>query len=276
MNASLQALAVLLPVGYVVCAILHGMAFGGPRAPQVRGLRAWISSATIALHLAYFAVRANALHSFPVSDLWSTVSAIVLVSALLHRFLARSVGQASSGGVVLGIAALLQIAASARADLAPIARAEPLGAFAIVHVVTSVIAAATLLLSGVHGVLYLLLLREMRERRFGALFDHLPDLDQLARLMRGAALAGFLCLAIGVNVGIALAHAEKSPGFAYRDAEVLLSIVLWLHFGAIAFSRHVKGFNARRASIAAAGGLLVLLLSFVLVLFPTTTFHSGL
>ena len=213
-NAALQTLVVLLPVGYVVCAILHGMAFGGPRAPEVRGLRAWISTITIALHLAYFVGRARMLESFPVSDLWSTVSAIVLVTAILHRALARSAGRASSGGVVLGIAALLQIAASARADLAPVARATPLGAFAIVHVVTSVIAAATLLLSGVHGALYLLLLREMRERRFGALFDHLPDLEQLARLTRGAALAGFLCLTVGINVGIALAHAEKSPGFA--------------------------------------------------------------
>ena len=57
---------------------------------------------------------------------------------------------------------------------------------------------------------------------------------------------------------------------------MLLSILLWLHFGVIAFSRYVKGFNARRAALAATGGLIVLLLSLVLVLFPATSFHSGL
>ena len=59
-------------------------------------------------------------------------------------------------------------------------------------------------------------------------------------------------------------------------AEVALSIVLWLHFGAIAFSGFIRGFNARRASLAAAVGLLVVLLSLALVLVPGVTFHGHL
>jgi ABC-type uncharacterized transport system permease subunit len=115
----------------------------------------------------------------------------------------------------------------------------------------------------------------MRERRFGALFAHLPNLDVLARMTRSAALSGFLFLTIGLNVGIAIAHAEASPGFRYGTPEVLLSLVLWVHFGVIAFSRYIRGFSARRASFAAAGGLVALLLSLVLILFPGVSFHSG-
>jgi ABC-type uncharacterized transport system permease subunit len=139
-----------------------------------------------------------------------------------------------------------------------------------------VLAAAALILSGVHGILYLLLYRQMRARRFGLLFAHLPDLDVLARMTRSSALSGFLFLTVGVNVGIAMAHAEKSEGFRYAQPEVLLSIVLWIHFGVIAFSRHIRGFSARRASFAAAGGLVALLLSLMLILFPGISFHSRL
>ena len=140
----------------------------------------------------------------------------------------------------------------------------------------SVVATASLLLSGVHGTLYLVLYRLMKQRKFGALFEHLPDLDLLARMTRGAALVGFLCLTIGMNIGIYLAHSEQRPGFNYRESEVVLSILTWLYFGVIAFSKRIPGFTARRASMAAAVGLSVLLLSTFLLFFPRLAFHSNL
>jgi ABC-type uncharacterized transport system permease subunit len=272
----MQALIVLLPVGYALCAILHGMAFGGPRAPQVGGLRRWSLRATLALHLAYFALRGSALGHFPVSELWSTISAVAFSIALLYAGLVRFMKHPGTGGVVLGLVFVLQSAASSFVAIDPAPRPGGMGVFQVLHVATSAIAAAALVLSGVHGILYLLLFREMRERRFGALFDHLPNLDVLARMTRGAALLGFVGLTIGLNLGIWIAHRDHVHGFAYRDPEVLISLALWIHFGIIAFSGSIKGFSARRASFAAAGGLVALLLSLVLVLFPSISFHHGL
>ena len=117
--------------------------------------------------------------------------------------------------------------------------------------------------------------RRMRERRFGALFQHLPSLDLLARMTRRAALAGFAFSTVGLNLGIALAHAKHVPGFGYSDPTVLLTLVLWIHFGVIAFSEKIRGITARRASFAATAGLVALLVSLFLTLFPTLTFHSS-
>jgi ABC-type uncharacterized transport system permease subunit len=276
MNSALQSLIVLLPVGYVLAAILHGMAFGGPRAPEVSGLRRFTLRATLVLHCAYFALRARALDHFPVSDLWSTVSAIAFSTALLYAVLARYMKQPGTGGIVLGLVFVVQALASSLSSIEPVPHAGGMGVFQVLHVATSVLAAAALVLSGIHGILYLLLFREMRERRFGALFGHLPNLDVLARMTRRAALCGFIGLTIGLNLGIWIAHRDHLPGFAYRDPEVLLSLALWIHFGVIAFSASIKGFGARRASFAAAGGLVALLLSLLLVLFPSLSFHHGL
>jgi len=276
----LQPLAVALPVGYIVAALLHGMAFGGTRAPHVTRERVWVLRLTLAAHMLWFWALAETLQSFPVVDIASTVSAVVLVSALMYGLLARSVKHAGSGGVVLGLAALLQLSASAFVNLHPLPRlaapTAPLGPTQIVHVSLSVVATASLLLSGVHGTLYLVLFRLMKRRNFGPVFEHLPDLDLLARLTRGAALVGFLCLTIGMNLGIYLAHSEQRPGFNYRETEVVLSILTWLYFGVIAFSKRIPGFTARRASMAAAVGLSVLLLSTFLLFFPRLAFHSNL
>lgn len=276
MNAALQFLTVSLPCGYLLSAILHGMAFGGTHAPQVGGVRRWVLRGTLLAHLASCALRAAILGDFPVNDTWSVLSAVAFATAAIYALLALRARHPGTGGVVLGVVFVLQLLASAFGDIVPSPRPSTMAAFRVLHIATSVLAGAALILSGVHGFLYIVLLRVMRKRSFGALFEHLPNLELLARMTRGAALAGFLGLTVGLNVGIALAHAEKMPGFDYRAPEVLLSLALWIHFGVVAFSGSIRGFSARRAAIAATGGLIALLLSLLLVLFPTHVFHSTL
>jgi ABC-type uncharacterized transport system permease subunit len=276
MTSALQVLTVLLPTLYLGCAVLHAMAFGGPRAPRVEGMRRGVTVALILVHAAWFVVYAGERQAFPIDDLASSLSAVVFSTLALQTALARWTKQPGSGGLVLALLFGAQLLASALTDIRALPQPGTPTLIGIVHVTTSVVALAALVLSGVHGLLYLVLLRQMRLRQFGALFAGLPDLDVLARMTRGAALLGFLGLAVGVNVGIGLAHRDHSSGFAYREAEVALSILLWLHFGAIAFSSRIRGFNARRASLAAAVGLLVVLLSLALVLVPGVTFHGHL
>lgn len=276
MNAALQFLTVSLPCGYLLSAILHGMAFGGANAPEVGGIRRWVLRGTLAAHVTSCALRASMLGDFPVNDAWSVISAVAFATAAIYALLALRAGHPGTGGVVLGVVFVLQLLASSFGDMVPAPRPSGMAAFRVLHIATSVLAGAALILSGVHGFLYILLLRVMRERRFGALFEHLPNLELLARMTRGAALAGFIALTIGLNVGIALAHAEKMPSFDYRAPEVLLSLGLWIHFGIVAFSGSIRGFSARRAAIAAAGGLVALLLSLLLILFPSHVFHSTL
>lgn len=276
MSALFQPLSVLLPSLYLLCAILHGMAFRGDRSARVQPLRVWCLRATVLLHALWFGVRAQLVSGFPVIDLASTVSAVVFASAVLYGLLARSVQHAGSGGIILGLMFVAQLLSSALGNMAPTPREQPLGNPQLLHIATMVLALAAVLVSGVHGALYLLLLRSMKRREFGGRLSHLPDLDLLARITRGGALTGFLCITIGMNVGIYLAHREQLPGFGYRRGEVLLTMLLWLHFGAIAFSGHIKGFNARRAALAASIGLAVLLLSSILILFPGVVFHSTL
>ncbi|MFM7283396.1 MAG: cytochrome c biogenesis protein CcsA [Planctomycetia bacterium] len=276
METALQALSVTLPSLYLLCAILHGMAFAGQRGARTTLLRVWSLRATIVLHAAWFLTRASLVNGFPVIDLASTASCVVFASALVYGILARSVQHAGSGGIVLGMMFIAQWMASAFGDMVPGPRPSALGNPQVLHITTMVLALAAVIVSGVHGALYMLLLKSMRKAEFGGRLSHLPDLELLARIMRGGALIGFLCITIGMNVGIYLAHREQLPGFGYRRGEVLLTMLLWVHFGAIAFSRHIKGFNARRASLAAGLGLAVLLLSLLLILFPAVVFHSRL
>jgi len=273
MQVLLQALWVLLPPCWMLCAILHGMAFGGPRAPKIERPRRTLLVGTLALHLTTFLAMGLSKGNFPIHDTWTTISAVAFATALLYGWVARWARHEGSGGIILGGVFLLQLVASAFGTFDP----EPRGAidaFRVAHVSTSVVAAAALILSGIHGILYLVLFRRIRERRFGPLFEHLPDLEQLARMTRRSALAGFVFSTVGLNLGIWMAHRYQVGGFGYTDPHVLMTLALWLHFGVIAFSARIHGFTARRASFAATAGLAALLTSLFLTLFPALTFHS--
>jgi ABC-type uncharacterized transport system permease subunit len=168
---------------------------------------------------------------------------------------------------------LMQLCASALGPLEPRAAGAPADFLSISHATTSVLAGSAVMLSGLHGSLYLLVLRRMRRGSFGPLVEHMPDLRTLALLTRRAALAGFLLLTVGVNLGIAWAHATDVPDFGYTDHWVLAMFVLWIHFGIVAFSRSIRGFSAQRASFAAAIGLAIFLIAGLISLLPLGSFH---
>lgn len=273
MNNLVQVTTVLLPTAYMLAATLYGMAFAGDQEPAFsRSLRRPVLALVLALHATMFLARWAVAGTFPVNDAWLTVSATAFTVGLLFAMVTYRSHVDSVGGIVLGMVGLLQSFASA---LGP-ARAEALKAadsLTVVHVLTVALAAAALVLSGLFGILHLLLLRQMQRRNFGPVYQQLPDLDHLVRLMRRTALWGFLFMAAGLNVGIGMAHARDTEGFTYLDPHVLMTIVIWLHFGLIAFSRKVPGFTARRASLAAAWGLVILLVTIALTMIPVT-FHE--
>lgn len=273
LNAFIQGVTVLLPTLYLGVALLHGMAFAGDQAPPAAARwRPRLGRTTLALHGAMLGARWAVAGTFPIDGAWLLVSATVFVVALLHAVLTARLNRPAVGSIVLGTAALLQIGASA---LGPV-RAEPIEAAdlgKVLHVVTIVLASAALVLSGLFGYLHLLMLRQMRAKSFGPVYRQLPDLEQLALMTRRAAGAGFLFLTPGLNVGIALAH-QRVEGFRYLDPSVLLTMALWIHFLLIAFSRKIRGWTARRASIAAVAGLVTLILTILITLVPAVTFHG--
>jgi ABC-type uncharacterized transport system permease subunit len=207
---------------------------------------------------------------------WGSLSAIALATALLWVWMARAERVHGTGALVVTCVFALQLAASALAAPDPVSHLDGADAGSqtvnLVHALTGVGATATLALSGLHGLLYLLVYRGMRQRSFDVL-SRLPPLDDLARLTRRAAFAGFLLLAVGVNFGIWLAHKESVRGFSYTDPFVVVMLFLWVHFGIVAFSRRIPGFTARRASWAAAAGFLLLVASLVVSILPRLSFH---
>lgn len=269
-----QALMVLLPSGYLVVSLLYAMAFAGDSEPRISRFRRPLLRLLSVLHFGLFALHGIAVGGFPTFDGWLSVSAVSFAVVALFVGVTWSHRQPTVGSLVLLTAGVLQMIASMFGSMVQLTAGGASSAPTAAHVLTAAFASAAVVLSGLYGFLYLLLLRQMKRQTFGAIFRRLPDLTQLAAMTRRAALAGFLGLALGVNVGIGMAHAANTSGFHYADPTVLLTLGVWVHFGLIAFSRKIRGITAQRASWAAVAGLTVLLGTLFLAVIPGATFHA--
>ena len=272
MSIAIQALSVFLPCAWLATAVMHAIAPEETARGWTRLMRLMLAVA-ILMHVALFTCKWQAAEGFPVVDTWSSLSAVALCVVLLHVLTSPRDGASLSGAVIYGLACLLQACASAFGSLSPGSNLP--GSFTVFHVMTSIVAAGAVVLSGMHGFSYLMVFRQMRRRHIGTLVRGLPSLATLAALVRRSALAGFILLTIGLNFGIGWAHYAEVDAFEYSDPSVMAMLVLWLHFGVVAFSRRVPGLSARRASIAAAGGLTVFLGVILLPLIPGASFHLG-
>lgn len=268
MNTAIQALTVILPVGYLTIALLYSL----QQRPPLRRL---CIALVMGAHGLLFALKWSAMGHFPVVHRWSVFSAQAWLLAVLYLWIRFRVHHYGTASLVFGVVFLLQLWASCFETLPvhPPYQTDGSPVLAI-HVLTSLVASSTLVLSGIHGLLYLISYRTMRQRKLSAFVQRLPDLDLLASMTRGAALAGFALLGIGLNMGIWWAHSAGVSGFAYTDPFVVGMLFLWVHFGVVAFSGSIPGLNARRASWAAALGFFFMLASAVAAALPNVSFHS--
>ncbi len=274
MTFPVQAFAVVLPGFYFLTALLYGMELAGPRAPQAGRWRRLSTAVLVLVHCGLAAGLGFRLGHLPVTGPWSVVSLVALAILLLYLLLERLAGTPTTGAFVLGATGLLQLLASSFMPLEPEPSARAASPFFVVHALSATFAVAALLLSGFYGGVYLVLLRQIRGRRFGVLFAKLPDLETLSRLYRGAAGIGFILLTAGLNLGIWWAHSGAVLRFDYLDPKVLPILIAWVIFGVIGASRWVRFLSGRRAAVIAVAAAAFLVLAMIVSLVPAGAFHA--
>lgn len=274
MTAAIQALLVALPPAYLVLAILYGMAFAGSAQPRFASARRPLLWMTLLAHASVFVLNASITGASVVGGA-RILSAVALTVGFLFCLVTFRSPQPTVAAILFALVFLLQLGASAFGPMGAESSVQAGNAVQTAHTITMLLATAALVLSGIYGLLHLVLYRQLKAQRFGPVVQRLPNLEQLARTTRLSALAGFVFLTLGVNVGIGLAHARNVEQFSYTDPTVLLNLGLWIHFGIIAFSKRVAGLTARRASFAAVGGLITLLIAIAILTVPGASFHAG-
>jgi ABC-type uncharacterized transport system permease subunit len=229
---------------YIGAAALAATPFARPVGAPVRGV-AVILAAGVVAHLTGLVSYARHVGQLPLTGLGPSLSFAGLVLAatlLIVELIARDV---SLTLVTAPLAAVPTICANLIGFTPGVEPPGARGAWLFAHIALSFVGIAAFGTAAAAGCMYLVERRELKSRRFGAIFRFFPPLATLDRVNHVAAIAGWLGLTLGVVLAV-------TYSVAYRELslpKVVWASGAWLAASGIALGRVVGGWQARRAAI---------------------------
>ncbi|MFZ5469059.1 MAG: cytochrome C assembly family protein [Myxococcota bacterium] len=118
------------------------------------------------------------------------------------------------------------------------------------------------------AVMYLLMERQMKGKKFGVLFSRLPSLQLLDELNRRLVVWGFIALSVTMVTGAFFVSDAASIAWRW-EPKTIATLVAWLGSGALLHARFFAGWQGKRAAVLTMAGFCVLLVSFF------TAFQGG-
>lgn len=245
---------------YLGAAVLAAVPFARPVKAPVAGVVSVLALGIVA-HVAAllsFAQRAGAVPLTGLGPSLSFAGVVLAFTLLIVEFLARD---ASLTVIAAPLAAVPTICASI-IGLTP-GRAEEgvRGVWLFAHIALSFIGIAAFGTAAAAGIMYLLQRRELKSRRFGALFRFFPPLATLDRVNHLAAIAGWL----GLTLGVVLASTYSVAYHEMNLPQLVWGGGAWVAVTCLALGRVARGWQAQRAakySSVAFAAVLVLYVAF--------------
>ena len=242
---------------YAAAAALAAAPLARPVRPPVNAVLAALA-AGVATHGAAILMLAKQAGSGALSGLGPSLSFAaftVALALLIVEGLAREVS------LTLIAAPLAAIAATAGNIAGMQTMSDPGGARAVwlaLHIVLAFAGLAAYATAAAAGTMYLVAHRDLKSRRFGAVFRSFPPLSTLDRVNHVAAMGGFLVLTLGI--GLAAAYS-----IAYRSivvTQVVWGVAAWLGIAVLALGRLTGKLSPRRAAAVSS-----LTFAFVILLY---------
>jgi len=229
---------------YIGAAALAATPFARPVGAPVRGVIALLAVGVLA-HAAGLIEYAQRVGQLPLTGLGPSLSfaGFVLAATLLVvEIVARDV---SLTLVAAPLAAVPTTCANLIGLIPGVEPAGARGAWLFAHIALSFLGIAAFGTAAAAGCMYLVERRELKSRRFGAIYRFFPPLATLDRVNHVAAIAGWLGLTLGVVLAV-------TYSLAYREMsllKVIWAMGAWVAVSGIAIGRIVGGWQARRAAI---------------------------
>jgi len=141
--------------------------------------------------------------------------------------------------------------------------------------VTALLGVALFAMASLVAVMYLLQEREVKGKRFGALFSRLPSLAALDQLNQRLVRVGFVVYTVALLTGSGMAKVVWKSAWQW-DPQQVSSLVIWILYAAMVQLRHT-GWHGRRFALLtiAAFGLVLGSMITLNVLPEGFTRHAG-
>jgi len=269
----LNTLLHIMPVLYGIAFFDYILLFASDDRVARRLARPLLLTA-LGVNAIYFLVYTAFYQHVPLVTVYQVLGAIGLALTATYVWVESRTKTQYTGPFILFLVLVFQIVAAEFPNLDP--KVPDLlrnGMFSL-HVMAAVLGYSAFAVAAVYGLLYLLLYRNMRNKRFGLVFRRLPPLETLDAMNFHASIAGFGFLSLAVVMGFLWSLRVIHPW--HLDPKITVAVATLVVYGAAIAGRQFGTWRGSKLAYSSLFGFLAVLFSMFGVNFFFTRFHEFL
>jgi HemX protein len=260
MIIALHAAALALYLLAAIC-FVFSLVREAKRLPQVGTL---LLAAAAVLHAGGLAAFLGQWTQLPLVGLGPSLSTLAFLIAA-GSLMVATVGRVGPLGLVLVPVVALILVGAMLAGIHPGGEERQFqGLWFVLHVLLAFVGYAGLTLAFAAGLMYLLQFRQLKSKRFGAVFRYFPPLETLDRIGRRALWTGFPALTVAMILAaawIARFPQPSGPG----NSHIVWGVLCWVALLIALLARIGRGRRGHRGAVASVLGFVVVVLAFLLL-----------
>lgn len=129
-----------------------------------------------------------------------------------------------------------------------------------VHIAIALLGVAAFAVAAGVGVMYLLMERQVKGKRFGLLFSRLPPLQVLDELNRWLVIVGFIALSVTLITGVFFATGALFWSWGTKE---IATLIAWGIFAVVLEARLFAGWRGKRVAVLTMAGFALVLVSLI-------------
>jgi ABC-type uncharacterized transport system permease subunit len=219
-------------------------------------------------HAAYIFARFQSLGLSPLADVHEALSSFSWLLAAGYAAFRLFQPKLEAAGLFIAPLTALLLGISAVT-----ARQEPLAlglgkTLLPLHIGAALLAIVALGLASAVAIMYLLLERRLKQKRFGAIYQQFPSLEVLDKVSFRSVAVGFPLFTLAILAGVFTAR-DALSALLLQGNQILqysIGVLGWIVFGVMLQARLLAGWRGRRAAVLTIAGFLCALAVLLLYL----------
>ncbi len=262
----IRVLEIVIAALYITSAVVYTLYFarGGNRLERICAVLIRVSPI---LHIIYMIILGVSLKRMPVANLQEFLSALALGFVLIYFFLEQRFKTRSLGPWILGLAAIAQTVSAITVKHPGINEVPSVLAsnWFPFHIVFGILANASIFISAVFSLMYLVLYRSLKRKMFTKFFDNFPPLATLGEMNFQALVTGVAAFTLMIPFGFAMVLSLY--GKLVWDFKYCMFFTSYLVYLTGALLGWIAGWRGNRLAIYSLASLVILIVTIFAAMF---------
>lgn len=264
--------SIFISTVYFVIAVLYIALFYTER-PVYHRLARYLTLANLSVHLISVIYAGIVEGRIPLTSTYRVISFLTMIIAGIYIFAEHRLKTRSLGAFVFPLIFIFHVISFFGFGVI----SQELDIFKTpifwLHIISSVCGYSAFVYSMVLGVMYLYLFYSLKKRKLRVMYDRLPPLESLEKMIGTSQIGGLCFLTLGIIGGALMAHREWNQ-IPVGDPKILLTGLIFVIYLVNVILKFVLKWSGRRMAYMAVLGFCVLIFVFIAVNFIFPTMHN--